>query len=153
MIETFLALYVLCMVGMFAYSLLQLHLTFIHRRLRKAGGHPRIESAPDQWPLVSVQLPIYNERHVATRLLECVGKLDYPPDRFEIQVLDDSTDDTPALVACKLAELAARGLRVLHLRRNDRSGYKAGALRDALPRAAGEFIALFDADFCPAPDR
>ena len=152
LIETFLALYVLCMLGMLAYSLLQLHLTFIHRRVRRARRSAPVESAPDEWPLVTVQLPIYNERYVANRLLDCVGKLDYPPGRFEIQVLDDSTDDTPELVARKLAELAARGLRVAHLRRTDRSGYKAGALRDALSRAAGEFIAIFDADFCPAPE-
>jgi len=102
--------------------------------------------------MITVQLPVYNERHVAARLLDCVGNLDYPPDRFEIQVLDDSTDDTPEIVAHKLAALAARGLRVAHLRRTDRKDYKAGALRDALPHAAGEFIAIFDADFCPAPD-
>ena len=152
MIETLLALYVLCMLGMFAYSLLQLHLTFIHRRLRRAGRGAPVESAKGELPLITVQLPIYNERYVAARLLDCVGKLDYPSDRFEIQVLDDSTDDTPEIVARKLAELTSRGLRAVHLRRTARSGYKAGALRDALPHAAGEFIAIFDADFCPAPD-
>ncbi len=152
MIETLLALYILCMIGMFAYSLLQLHLTFVHRRLRRRRGSAPAESAPGELPLITVHLPIYNERYVAARLLDCVENLDYPPDRFEIQVLDDSTDDTSEIVARKLAELAARGLRVAHLRRADRSGYKAGALRDALSHAAGEFIAIFDADFCPAPD-
>src|SRR5437870_841519 len=152
MIEALLALYLICMIGVFAYSLLQLHLTFIHWRLRRKRRDAPVESAPAELPLITVQLPIYNERYVASRLLDCVGKLDYPPHRFDIQVLDDSTDDTPEIVALKVAELAARGLRVAHLRRADRSGYKAGALRDALPRAAGEFIAIFDADFCPAAD-
>src|SRR5438477_5764590 len=141
MIETLLALYVCCMLGMFAYSLLQLHLTFIHWRLRRTGRGAPAESAKGELPRITVQLPIYNERYVAARLLDCIGRLDYPSDRFEIQVLDDSTDDTPEIVARKLAELDASGLRTAHLRRATRSGYKAGALRDALPHAQGEFVA------------
>jgi cellulose synthase/poly-beta-1,6-N-acetylglucosamine synthase-like glycosyltransferase len=103
-------------------------------------------------PVVTVQLPLYNERFVAERLIESVAALDWPRDRLEIQVLDDSTDDTREIVARKVREMCERGHDVVHVHRTDRSGYKAGALRDAMPRAKGEFLAVFDADFVPSPD-
>src|SRR5262245_18703618 len=108
--------------------------------------------ADDELPFVTVQLPIYNERYVVERLLRAVAAFDYPRSRFEIQVLDDSTDDTTALLARAVDELRAQGLRVSHLHRADREGYKAGALRDGMASARGELIAIFDADFVPAPD-
>jgi hypothetical protein len=94
MTDALLALYLLCLVGVFAYSLLQLHLTYIHWRMRKTPRRAEGGAPPGEWPLVTVQLPIYNERYVARRLLEHVGKLDYPPDRFEIQGRADTiTED------------------------------------------------------------
>jgi cellulose synthase/poly-beta-1,6-N-acetylglucosamine synthase-like glycosyltransferase len=103
-------------------------------------------------PVVTVQLPLYNERFVVDRLLESVCAFDWPRDRLEVQVLDDSTDDTVEITARKVAELCARGFDVKHVHRTDRTGYKAGALGAALPEARGEFVAVFDADFVPEPD-
>ncbi|MBI4342667.1 MAG: glycosyltransferase [Candidatus Omnitrophica bacterium] len=111
------------------------------------------EPAPfDVLPAVTVQLPVFNERYVVERLLDAVSRLDYPRDRLEIQVLDDSTDDTPQLVAERLEPLRAQGCRVSHLRRAYRAGFKAGALAEGLAASRGEFLAIFDADFVPAPD-
>lgn len=103
-------------------------------------------------PVVTIQLPLFNERFVVERLLETVCALDWPREKLEIQVLDDSTDDTVEIAARKVEELRARGFDVRHIHRTDRSGYKAGALGAALPRARGDFVAIFDADFIPNPD-
>src|SRR2546430_3769866 len=101
---------------------------------------------PAEWPSVTVQLPLYNERYVARRLLEAVGGLDYPSDRLEIQVLDDSTDDTGAIIDETASQLRARGVTVAHLHRRERTGFKAGALAAGLKEARGEFVAIFDGD-------
>jgi cellulose synthase/poly-beta-1,6-N-acetylglucosamine synthase-like glycosyltransferase len=103
-------------------------------------------------PRLTVQIPLFNELYVARRAIEAVGALDWPNDRLEIQVLDDSTDETSEIVADAVARLRMRGRDVVHLRREDRAGYKAGALAAGLARAKGELIAIFDADFVPAPD-
>lgn len=102
--------------------------------------------------MVTVQLPLYNEPRVAERLLLAVGDLDYPLDRLEIQVLDDSTDDTGDRIAAAASLLRQRGLVVEHLRRADRVGFKAGALAAGLRRACGELLCIFDADFVPPAD-
>jgi len=102
--------------------------------------------------MVTVQLPIYNEYYVVGRLLRAVCSLDYPRDRLEIQVLDDSTDETTELLERLCAEYRAQGFQIEHVRRGTREGYKAGALRYGLERSRGEFIAIFDADFVPRPD-
>jgi glycosyltransferase involved in cell wall biosynthesis len=107
---------------------------------------------PSTWPFVTVQLPIYNEGSVVERLLQAVVALDYPRDRLEIQVLDDSTDETAQLVKQLVVHYQALGYPVELLRRPNRNGYKAGALAYGLRRARGEFIAIFDADFVPPPD-
>lgn len=104
------------------------------------------------WPTVTVQLPIFNEPHVVQRLLDAVASLDYAHELIEVQVLDDSTDDTFAQVAARVAELSAGGLNIVHVNRRDRQGYKAGALAAGLRRAHGEFICIFDADFVPPSD-
>jgi cellulose synthase/poly-beta-1,6-N-acetylglucosamine synthase-like glycosyltransferase len=104
------------------------------------------------WPFVTVQLPLYNERYVVERLLAAVAALDYPRDRFEIQVLDDSTDVTACLAAQSVERLAADGLPIRLLHRRDRTGYKAGALAAGLSVAQGELLAIFDADFVPPRD-
>jgi cellulose synthase/poly-beta-1,6-N-acetylglucosamine synthase-like glycosyltransferase len=106
----------------------------------------------DSEPVVTVQLPLFNERFVVDRLLETVCALDWPRDKLEVQVLDDSTDDTVEIAARKVEELRGRGFDVRHIHRADRSGYKAGALGAALPEARGDYLAIFDADFVPNPD-
>jgi cellulose synthase/poly-beta-1,6-N-acetylglucosamine synthase-like glycosyltransferase len=102
--------------------------------------------------LVAVQLPIYNERYVAERVIDAAARLDWPRDRLEVQVLDDSDDETVAIVAGRVAHWRARGLSISHLRRSVRSGYKAGALAAGLAATDAELIAIFDADFLPAAD-
>ncbi len=104
------------------------------------------------WPLVTVQLPLYNERYVAERVIRAAAALEYPSDRLEIQVLDDSTDDTTELVARVVDELQDTGVTIHHVRRASRTGYKAGALAEGLNRASGSLIAIFDADFVPNAD-
>jgi cellulose synthase/poly-beta-1,6-N-acetylglucosamine synthase-like glycosyltransferase len=110
------------------------------------------QALPDALPVVTVQLPLFNERYVAARMLQAVAALDYPADRLEIQVLDDSTDDTPEIVGGAVATLRARGLDAVHLRRPVRAGFKAGALAAGLARARGELVAIFDGDFVPPRD-
>ncbi|MGE5175096.1 MAG: glycosyltransferase [Hyphomicrobiales bacterium] len=130
-----------------AFGVHRLHLLRLYRR-RRASARP---GDPGEWPRVTIQLPIYNERYVADRLLDAAAAMEYPADRLEIQVLDDSTDETVAIVAAKVAALRARGLDVAHVRRPDRVGFKAGALQFGLERASGDLLAIFDADFVPPP--
>lgn len=103
-------------------------------------------------PHVTVQLPLFNEGAVAINLVRAVGAFDYPRDRLTIQVLDDSNDGTPALIAPEIERLRAQGLDIAHLRRETRTGWKAGALAWGLTLSTSEFVAIFDADFIPAPD-
>ena len=103
-------------------------------------------------PMVTVQLPIRNERYVVWRLLDAVIQLDWPADRLEIQLLDDSDDDTPQIVEAFIADLGDAGKHISHIRRADRSGYKAGALQLGMASSSGEYIAIFDADFLPTTD-
>lgn len=117
-----------------------------------AAGQPVPGREAQEFPLVTIQLPLYNEKYVVERLIDRVCAFDYPRDRFEIQVLDDSTDETVDLVEKKVAHYRSLGFRIEQIRRIERQGYKAGALRDAMPLARGEFIAIFDADFLPEPD-
>ncbi|MFC1959106.1 glycosyltransferase [Chloroflexota bacterium] len=105
-----------------------------------------------EWPSVLVQLPVYNERAVVRRLLAAVAVLDYPRDRLLIQVLDDSNDDTGDLIAQEVDRYAASGLKIAHICRTTRTGYKAGALANGLTHTKTELVAIFDADFVPAPD-
>lgn len=116
---------------------------------------PRQPEAPPElteFPLVTVQLPIYNELYVVGRLIDAVCALDYPKERLEIQVLDDSTDETREVVAQKVAAYRAKGYDIQHIHRTNRTGFKAGALQNGLLTARGEFVAIFDADFVPKPD-
>ncbi len=105
-----------------------------------------------EWPFVTVQLPLYNERYVVDRLIDNIVQFDYPKDRFEIHVLDDSTDETQDLVREKVNYYKALGFNIEQVRRKERKGYKAGALKDGMEHARGEFLAIFDADFLPRPD-
>ncbi len=126
----------------------------IVRYLRHPRGDPDPTSRfdPDDLPVVTVQLPVFNERFVVGRLIDAVCALDWPRDRLEIQVLDDSTDDTKEIAAAHVAAMRAAGYQIEHVHRTDRSGYKAGALAAAMPRARGDLLAVFDADFVPRPD-
>ena len=106
----------------------------------------------DELPLVTVQLPVYNELYVARRVIEAVAEFDYPAEKLQIQVLDDSTDETSLIVADAVRDVAARGLIIEHIQRIDRVGFKAGALAAGLEAATGEYVAVFDADFVPPSD-
>ncbi len=132
------------------YGLNALLLAALH--LGRRTSPPPCPPEPAEWPWVTVQLPIYNEMYVADRVIRAAARLDYPRERLEIQVLDDSDDETTEIVAAVVAQLQRRGVRVVHLRRRDRNGYKAGALAWGLQRARGEFVAVFDADFVPPRD-
>jgi cellulose synthase/poly-beta-1,6-N-acetylglucosamine synthase-like glycosyltransferase len=103
-------------------------------------------------PLVTIQLPLYNERFVVDRLVEEICKIDYPKDKLQIQVLDDSTDDTHAYASRLVAEYRENGYPIEYHHRSNRHGYKAGALQEGMEKATGEFIAIFDADFVPPRD-
>jgi cellulose synthase/poly-beta-1,6-N-acetylglucosamine synthase-like glycosyltransferase len=106
----------------------------------------------EAWPAVTIQLPIYNEMYVADRLIDSVCQIDYPRELLEIQVLDDSTDETCSVAEQAVRRNAARGVDITYIHRTDRTGYKAGALDAALKVAKGEFVAIFDADFIPTAD-
>ena len=145
-----LALYylVLAVLAFYGVHRAVLVLVYLRTRARRAVRPPD----PERWPLVTVQLPLYNEMYVAARLIEAVCRLDYPRDRLEIQVLDDSTDETTRIVAELVEEQRRQGLDIHHLHRTDRRGFKAGALAAGLAEAKGELLAVFDADFVPRPD-
>ena len=138
------------------YGLHRSHLVYLCFRHRKALEHKKlITAAPaqgDDLPLVTIQLPLFNEATVATRLLDAVARMDYPTDRLEIQVLDDSTDETQTIVLSHVERHISQGVNFVYLHRTNRTGYKAGALEAGLRTAKGELIAIFDADFVPQPD-
>lgn len=143
-------LYVVVALGLALYGFNELFLLFLYLRHRKDAAPPHREV--EEWPPVTVQLPIYNEAHVVERLIDAAARLDYPSDKLEIQVLDDSTDETTLLAEEKAREWRERGVNVRILHRDNRDGFKAGALAEGLEKASGEFIAVFDADFLPPPD-
>ena len=109
-------------------------------------------AAVDAWPRVTVQVPIYNELYVSERIVRAVAAFDYPRHLLQIQVLDDSTDETSLIIADVVKDLAAQGVAIAHVHRSNRRGYKAGALAEGMTSATGEFIAIFDADFVPPRD-
>jgi cellulose synthase/poly-beta-1,6-N-acetylglucosamine synthase-like glycosyltransferase len=117
----------------------------------RRGDKPRAPE-PTCWPSVTVQLPIYNELHVIERLVAAAAALDYPRESLQIQIVDDSTDETSAVAERTVARYARRGLDIQYLHRSSRQGFKAGALAYGLPRASGELVAIFDADFLPPRD-
>ncbi len=106
----------------------------------------------NEFPLVTIQLPLYNEKYVAERIIEATCNIAYLPENLEIQVLDDSTDDTVDIVAEVVKKYQEKGFDIKHIHRSNRQGYKAGALKEGLAVAKGEFVAIFDADFIPNPD-
>ncbi|MBX3470078.1 MAG: glycosyltransferase [Planctomycetes bacterium] len=140
------------LVALAALALGGLHRLSLLVVLWRSPPPPPPPPPPAEWPRVTVQVPLFDEAAVAARAVDAAAALDYPRDRLEVQVLDDSTDETTAIVAARVAHHRAAGLAIEHVRREGRAGYKAGALAHGLARAEGELVAVFDADFVPAPD-
>lgn len=149
MMTLLLSLYALCALSLGLYTAGQAILLWRYWRTRQSAP---IAPPPAALPTVTVQLPLYNEAHVAGRLIDAAAALDYPREKLHIQVLDDSTDTTVQVVAQKLAALEQRRFKVQHFRRKDRAGFKAGALAAGTRASSSEVIAIFDADFIPPPD-
>ncbi|TNF46392.1 MAG: glycosyltransferase [Bacteroidetes bacterium] len=148
-----LGIYAFCLILIFFYSVLQLSLAIAYvKNKKKKKNEVKPVFDPAKAPMVTVQLPMFNELYVAERIIETCAAFDYPKDKLQIQVLDDSTDETKDVIAKKVAEVAARGINIQHIHRVDRTGYKAGALDAAMDRVQGDFIAIFDSDFVPDAD-
>ena len=152
-----LGLYFSILACLSVYGLHRCYLVYLYTKYRPRetaveDGHSSSGQDAGCLPFVTLQLPIYNERYVVDRLVDAVSGLDYPRDRFEVQLLDDSTDDTVHVATRAVARARSRGVDIHHVRRTDRSGFKAGALAAGLERARGDLIAIFDADFVPPTD-
>jgi cellulose synthase/poly-beta-1,6-N-acetylglucosamine synthase-like glycosyltransferase len=145
MIPYFLVMTILAVYGIHRYALVY---NYYKNRKRIAGPPPEISA----WPRVTVQLPIYNEKYVIERLVEAIAAFDYPRELLDIQVLDDSTDETQEVAANCVARYRQLGVPISHIHRDNREGFKAGALQEGLKSARGEFVAIFDADFIPPAD-
>jgi cellulose synthase/poly-beta-1,6-N-acetylglucosamine synthase-like glycosyltransferase len=145
-----LALYYLILAVLAFYGVHRFLMVLIYMRSRGRG--PVKPADPAEWPRVTIQLPLYNEMYVASRLIDAVCRLDYPLDRLEIQVLDDSTDETTEILSRLVEEHRGRGIDIVLLHRTDRTGFKAGALAAGFTQAKGELLAVFDADFVPQAD-
>lgn len=141
------SLYFICLLVIFGYALLQATLAFLYLKSRSKKHH--IKTKLKDYPMVTIQLPVFNEKYVVERLIETVAGLDYPKDRLEIQVLDDSNDETSEIIKNLLPKIKAEGVNIAHIQREDRTGFKAGALEEGLAVSKGELIAIFDADFIP----
>lgn len=150
--------YAICSLGLLAYGLncyVLVYHFFRNRGVEEARNRAFLALPARQeedWPRVTTQLPVFNERYVVERLLRAAAAMDYPAGRHEIQLLDDSDDDTTGIAARVIEELVANGVSIRHLRRAKRTGFKAGALNHGLEHAAGDLLAIFDADFIPEPD-
>jgi len=148
-----LAVYVVALTYITFYCLMQFHLLYHYQKKRKlVDQEDLLNLETDEVPFVTIQLPIYNELYVTERLIDNITKFDYPKDRYEIHILDDSTDETLDISKRKVEEYQAQGYNIELIRRNDRVGYKAGALKYGMQYVKGEYIAIFDADFLPNPD-
>ena len=148
------AVYTICLLLIFVYALAQLNLLINYLKYRnKEDNSPKFDfSKKEEIPFVTIQLPVFNELYVMKRLLKNIAKLEYPLDKLEIQVLDDSTDESVEMTAKHVKKLQEKGIDIQHIKRSNRQGFKAGALKEGLKIAKGEFIAIFDADFLPKPN-
>ena len=151
---TLIVIYSISLILIFMYALAQLNLMFNYLAAqRKKDKCPKFNlNNPEEVPYVTIQLPVFNELYVMDRLLDNIALIDYTKDKLEIQVLDDSTDETVITTKAHVEKLAATGLDIKHITRTNRQGFKAGALKEGLEIAKGEFIAIFDADFLPEHD-
>lgn len=152
-----LIIYLFALVSLFTYGM-NCYLLMIFYRLKRSQArqeHRRINKnfydnvSPGDWPTVTIQLPIFNERYVVERLIQSVCDFDYPRELLEIQILDDSTDDTADIAIAMAERMRRRGFDIQYIHREQRTGFKAGALKDGLKKARGELIGIFDADFIP----
>ncbi len=146
LIPYFTILVILSIYGVHRYEVIRTY--FKHRKKAPTGPPQRF----DELPPVTIQLPIFNERYVVERLIEETVKVEYPKDRLQIQVLDDSTDDTAPFAEALVERYRALGYPIEYHHRTNREGFKAGALQEGLKTAIGKFVAIFDADFCPPAD-
>ena len=146
--------YSIALLLIFLYALAQLNLLFNYLKARKRHQNAVVFdfSKEEEIPSVTIQLPVYNELYVMERLLNNISEIDYPKDKLEIQVLDDSTDESFQTTSRQIENLQQGGLDIKHISRANRKGFKAGALKEGLKTAKGEFIAIFDADFLPKKD-
>ncbi len=144
------ASYIIVLIGLAGYGSHRLTIVFLY--LKHSRKHPVPMELFKELPLVTIQLPVFNEMHVVDRLLAAVSALDYPQDKMQIQLLDDSTDETVEICRAGIEGLKARGFDAEHIHRTDRTGYKAGALENGTHFAKGEYLLILDADFVPNPD-
>lgn len=151
MASILIGIHVAAVAGLALYGCLGFFALWQYRRHR--AEQSVLPSVPwDELPAVTVQLPIFNEREVVGRVIAATAALSYPPDRLQIQVLDDSTDDTTQIAAYAVAHYGAHGVNIVMRHRDNRRGFKASALQQALDTASGDMIAIFDADFVPSQD-
>ena len=148
----FLVLYSICLTIIFVYAA---NIFYLLLKVKKNIANKK-KSPPflndSELPLVTIQLPVYNEKYVVVQLLDSITGLNYPKEKLEIQILDDSTDETKEIISFLVEKYLPLGFQIVHFHRKHRTGFKAGALRDGLESSKGEFIAIFDADFTPEPD-
>ncbi len=144
--------YTIILIVLFAYSFHPYLLIYYYLKCRGMRHRKDPEKKLVDFPIVTIQLPIYNEKYVVNRLIKSIIAMDYPQDRIEIQVLDDSNDETVAIAANLVQQCRQQGVDIKHIRRGSREGFKAGALQYGLERARGDYLVIFDADFIPAPD-
>ncbi len=143
----FMTIYTIMLIVVSVYGFHRYVLVFLYYRHRKKV--PRPLGKLEEWPMVTIQLPMYNEQHVAERIIERTCQIDYPRQKLQIQVLDDSTDGTTEIARAAADKMRSQGFDIEFLHRDNREGYKAGALSNGLASAKGEFITIFDADFVP----
>jgi cellulose synthase/poly-beta-1,6-N-acetylglucosamine synthase-like glycosyltransferase len=141
----FVSLTILFLFGSSGFVMIYYYMKHRNKKIEKAD-------VLKEFPVVTIQLPIYNEFYVIERLIDAACRIEYPKDQLEIQVLDDSTDETTSIVAARIAMYKQQGYDIKQIRRGSRTGFKAGALKEGLITARGEFIAVFDADFVPKSD-
>mgnify|MGYP006073476743 FL=1 len=143
--------YSISLILVLFYSLSQLNLLWNYVQYKKKKEkHPLLDlTKPESVPFITIQLPVFNELYVMERLLKCINQIEYPREKLEVQVLDDSTDESVELTRGLVEDLKIDGLDIVQIRRKNRVGFKAGALKEGLTSAKGEFIAIFDADFLP----
>ena len=146
--------YSISLILVLFYSLSQLNLLWNYVQYKKKKEkHPLLDlTKPESVPFITIQLPVFNEIYVMERLLKCINQIEYPREKLEVQVLDDSTDESVELTRGLVEDLKIDGLDIVQIRRKNRVGFKAGALKEGLTSAKGEFIAIFDADFLPQPN-
>ena len=146
--------YSISLILVLFYSLSQLNLLWNYVQYKKKKEkHPLLDlTKPESVPFITIQLPVFNEIYVMERLLKCINQIEYPREKLELQVLDDSTDESVELTRGLVEDLKSDGLDIVQIRRKKRVGFKAGALKEGLTSAKGEFIAIFDADFLPQPN-